>query len=132
MMNILLDTHAFLWLASEPAKLSPAAREVFANTQNLLFLSAVSFQEIAIKHQIGKLTLPSDPESFLIDCCHRLSITPLPLFPEATFLLATLPLHHRDPFDRTLICQAIFHRLHFASSDAGVRQYSVIHFPLQP
>jgi len=128
-MNILLDTHIFLWLASEPIKLSPASREVFANTKNLLFLSAVSFQEIAIKHQIGKLTLPFDPERFLQESCQRLTVAPLPLFPEAALLLATLPLHHRDPFDRTLICQAIFHRLHFASSDLVVQQYPVTILP---
>lgn len=129
-MNILLDTHSFLWLASSPARLSTKNRELMADVENRLFLSAVSFQEIAIKHQIGKLTLPLSPEYFLRESCQRLSITPLPLFPESTFLLATLPLHHRDPFDRALVCQAIFHRLLFATSDTIIQQYPVSILPL--
>ncbi len=124
-MQLLLDTHTFLWLAAEPALLSARARQEFANHSNQLFLSAVSFQEIAIKHALGKLVLAAPPANFLPAACRRLSLTPLPLFPEATLLLATLPPHHRDPFDRTLICQAIYHRLVFASSDPLIAPYPV-------
>jgi PIN domain nuclease of toxin-antitoxin system len=124
-MNILLDTCEFLWLASDPSQLSSRARQCLLDRDNQLFLSAVSFQEIAIKHSIGKLTLPDDPAKFLPEACERLSLTPLPLFPEAALLLDTLPLHHRDPFDRTLICQAIFHHLVFASSDDQMPPYPI-------
>jgi len=124
-MNILLDTCDFLWLASAPERLSPGAQKTLADSDNHLFLSAVSFQEIAIKHQLGKIILPSAPDQFLPESCQRLLITPLPLFPEATLLLSTLPLHHRDPFDRTLVCQAVFHRLIFASSDPIIQHYPV-------
>lgn len=115
----------FLWLAANPAKLSGTARRELADPANQLFLSAVSWQEIAIKHALGKLTLPDAPAAFLPDACRRLSLIPLPLFPEAAVLLSTLPPHHADPFDRTLICQAIFHHLIFASSDAMIPSYPV-------
>lgn len=124
-MNILLDTCEFLWLASDPSQLCSRSRQCLADPANQLFLSAVSFQEIAIKHSIGKLTLPDEPSKFVPEACGRLLLTPLPLFPEAALLLNTLPLHHRDPFDRTLICQAIFHHLIFASSDGQIPPYPV-------
>ena len=124
-MNILLDTCEFLWLASDPAQLSLRSRQYLEDRTNQLFLSAVSFQELAIKHSIGKLKLPDDPAKFVFEACGRLSLTPLPLFPEAALLLNTLPLHHRDPFDRTLICQAIFHHLIFASSDDEMPPYPI-------
>jgi PIN domain nuclease of toxin-antitoxin system len=124
-VNILLDTCEFLWLAATPAKLSAVAQRELANPANQIFLSAVSWQEVAIKHALGKLSLPAPPGVFLPDACRRLSLTPLPLFPEATVLLATLPQHHADPFDRTLICQAIFHHLVFATSDAKIPPYPV-------
>ena len=124
-MNSLLDTCEFLWLASDPAQLSPKARQFLQDRTNQLFLSAVSLQEIAIKHGIGKQTLPDDPVRFVPEACGRLSLTPLPLFPEAALLLSNLPLHHRDPFDRTLICQAIFHHVIFASSDDKMPPYPI-------
>jgi PIN domain nuclease of toxin-antitoxin system len=124
-MNILVDTCDFLWLAGEPSRLSSVSREALADPRNNIFLSAISYQEIAIKYQLRKITLPLPPEHFLPESCRRLLITPLPLFSEAVLLLSTLSPHHRAPFDRALVCQAIFHRLIFVSSDPIIRLYPV-------
>lgn len=124
-MEFLLDTCDFLWLAAEPQRLGDVRCNEICNPRNRLFLSAVSAQEIAIKAGLGKLTLPLSPERFIPEACQRLNILALPLVSEAALLLAALPSHHRDPFDRTLICQAIFHNFTFASSDPLIRAYSV-------
>lgn len=124
-MDLLLDTCDFLWLAGEPERLGSPRRSQICDPANRLFLSSVSAQEIAIKTGLGKLVLPSSPEHFVPEACRRLTIVPLPLVAGAALLLAALPAHHRDPFDRTLICQALFHKFTFASSDPLIRQYSV-------
>jgi PIN domain nuclease of toxin-antitoxin system len=103
-------------------------REKFSDPTNCLFLSAISFQEIAIKYQLGKIILPSPPDQFLPESCEKLLVVPLPFFPEAALLLASLPSHHRDPFDRALVCQAMFHQMPFASSDPVLQQYPVTMF----
>jgi PIN domain nuclease of toxin-antitoxin system len=124
-MKILLDTCEFLWLVAGDSKLSGQVATAVRDPQNTVFLSAVSFWEISLKHSLGKLPLPQPPSQFVPQQRDMHQIAPLPLDEAAVAQLSGLPGLHRDPFDRMLVCQAKAHGLTLASSDALVRQYSV-------
>jgi PIN domain nuclease of toxin-antitoxin system len=124
-MRILLDTCEFLWLVSGDAKLPVSTASAIRDPQNEVFLSAVSFWEIVLKHGLGKLPLPQSPAQFVPLQRSKHLISPLTLDEAAVAQLSGLPPLHRDPFDRMLICQAQAHGLTFATSDALVRQYAV-------
>jgi PIN domain nuclease of toxin-antitoxin system len=85
----------------------------------------VSAWEIIVKHQLGKLPLPDDAEDFIKQQCEKHYIEYLPLTEKAVFQLSRLPKHHRDPFDKMLICQAIAHDLTIMTSDGMISQYPV-------
>jgi PIN domain nuclease of toxin-antitoxin system len=127
-MRILLDTCEFLWLVSGDPKLPAAVASAVRDPQNQVFLSAVSFWEISLKHNLGKLPLPQTPAQFIPQQRERHLIAPLPLDEIAVAQLDGLPLLHRDPFDRMLVCQALAHGLTLASSDPLIQQYPVARF----
>jgi PIN domain nuclease of toxin-antitoxin system len=124
-LKFLLDTCTFLWIASDDPHLSATARECFQDPDNSIYLSSVSVWEIMVKHAIGRLPLPGQPERFIPEMRSRHGITPLPLEEEAVFYLTRLPELHKDPFDRMLICQALAHGLIMLTPDELLRQYPV-------
>ena len=124
-MRILLDTCTFLWLVSDAPELSDAARKVFAEVENEVYLSAVSTWEIAVKHALGRLHLPMLPEQYVPDQRTRHEISFLPLHEDATLFLKRVPRIHKDPFDRMLICQALVHDLVILTPDPLISQYTV-------
>ena len=124
-MKVLLDTCAFLWITTEDEQLSETARQIFKNPKNEMFLSSVSMWEIMVKNGIGKLPLPSPIEEFIAAQRIKHEIETVPLTEKAVFHLGTLPKHHKDPFDRMLICQAIEHDLMILTSDGLIMQYPV-------
>jgi PIN domain nuclease of toxin-antitoxin system len=124
-MKILLDTCAFLWLTTDAPELSEKAKILFQNTQNAVYLSSVSAWEIIVKHQLGKLPLPNAPEDFIKQQCEKHFVEYLALDEKAVFQLGRLPNHHRDPFDKMLICQAISDDLTILTSDQLISQYPV-------
>jgi len=124
-MKILLDTCAFLWLTTDAPELSDKAKILFQNTENAVYLSSVSVWEIIVKHQLGKLPLPSAADDFIKQQCEKHFIEYLALDEKAVFHLSRLPNHHRDPFDKMLICQAIAHDLTILTSDKMIIQYPV-------
>lgn len=124
-MKVLLDTCAFLWITTDDEQLSKTVRQIFKNPKNEVFLSPVSVWEIIVKNGIGKLPLPSPAEEFIASQRLNHEIEALPLTEKAVFYLATLPKHHKDPFDRMLICQAIEHDLTILTSDSLIVQYPV-------
>lgn len=124
-MRLLLDTSTFLWLASDSPKLSATAREIFERPDNEVFLSSVSAWEIAVKHALGNLPLPDPPEVFVPEIRRQMLVQSLPLEEEATLYLSKLPAHHRDPFDRMLICQAIAEGMILVTSDEAISRYPV-------
>ena len=124
-MSLLLDTCTFLWLITDDLALSAAARNAFVNPDHDVYLSAVSVWEIAIKHSLGKLHLPTPAEHFIPRQRERHGITALPLEEQAILYLSKLPLLHRDPFDRILVCQAIHHELTLLTPDPLITQYAV-------
>jgi PIN domain nuclease of toxin-antitoxin system len=124
-MNVLLDTHAFLWYISNDSRLPRPAYDVIRDKSNEVYLSVVSIWEALVKHQIGKLPLPAPADLFIQarQAAHR--IAALPLEAAAISHLLSLPLHHRDPFDRMLICQAMHHGLTIVTTDEHFRRYPV-------
>jgi PIN domain nuclease of toxin-antitoxin system len=124
-MKILLDTCEFLWLVSGDAKLSAHFAAAIRDPANQIFLSSVSFWEISVKHQLGKLPLPLAPAQFVPQQRAKHLLAPLALDEVAVAQLGDLPTLHRDPFDRMLVCQARAHGLTLAASDPLIRQYPV-------
>jgi len=118
---MLVDTHALLWWLSDDAALSPAAREALADPANEPFVSAVSVWEIAIKRSLGKLTAPEDLPDLIVDE----GFSWLPITPLHAWQVRALPVHHRDPFDRLLVAQAISEQLPIITADARFNDYGV-------
>ena len=123
-MRLLLDTCAFLWIAGgEP--LSDVAAAAVREPSNEVLLSAVSAWEIMVKYGNGQLPLPEPPERLIPAERSLRGIATLSLDEDASFHLARLPLLHRDPFDRMLICQAIMHGLPIVTPDPLITQYPI-------
>jgi len=124
-MKILLDTCTFLWIITDAPELSNPARELFADPANEVYLSPISTWEIAIKHALGRLSVPEPPERFIPAQRRHHGIDTLPLEEEATLYLTRLPTYHNDPFDRMLICQAIVQGMVILTPDELILQYPV-------
>lgn len=124
-MNCLLDTCAFLWLVRGDQSLSPRARELVVNPRNRVFLSAISAWEIGVKHGLGRLQLPIEPIVFVPRERERHRIELLSLDENASLCATTLPLHHKDPFDRLLVGQALAGGLTLLTPDPLIRLYNV-------
>lgn len=124
-MKLLLDTHIFLWYISGDKRLPDEKRESIRNPDNEVYLSVVSVWEAIIKNQLGKLPLPEPPESYLPTQRERHQISSLTLDEASVSHLAKLPLIHRDPFDRMLICQANVHSLTIVTVDDIISKYPV-------
>ena len=124
-MNILLDTHVLIWLAMEPQKLSQQAKTILSNPNNTLFLSLVSIWEMQIKIQIGKLTLNVSLREVIERQQQVNGLQILPIELAHIFALEVLPNHHRDPFDRLLLAQALVAQIPILSIDAIFDRYPV-------
>ncbi len=124
-MNILLDTHAFIWVGMDSPRLSAAARQVIAENANQAALSIASLWEIAIKSSKGALLLDRPFEQFIERVLARWQLNVLPIeLPHLQSLIA-LPNHHRDPFDRLLAAQAICEGLTLVRNDQVFDSYGV-------
>ena len=117
----LLDTHTLLWWLDAPEKLSKQAYGLIHHKEEKIFVSPLNAWEIMIKHMRGKLPLSKHYSMELL----REEFDVLPLGLEETFLLKTLPLHHKDPFDRMLVAQAMVHKLIIITRDPNIPRYGV-------
>jgi PIN domain nuclease of toxin-antitoxin system len=124
-MRVLLDTQCWLWMALAPDRFSSRSRRLVEDRQNLLYLSAASAWEIAIKHGLGKLRLPEDPETYVPARMAVLAVLPLAISAAHALRVAALPPHHRDPFDRLLIAQAQIEDLPLLTADSALAVYDV-------
>ena len=124
-MNLLLDTHIFLWYISSDPRLPSKIAQAIQHSENRVYLSVISLWESLIKNQLGKLTFPEVPERWLPLKRKRHLIDSLELDEASIRHLVNLPDLHRDPFDRILICQAIEHRLKLVTVDKVVARYPV-------
>lgn len=124
-MRILLDTHAFLWWVWDAPELSTKVRKIIANPENECLLSLASSWEIAIKVSLGKLTLTGSVERFIPEQLSVNGFRQLGVEFRHVARVATLPFHHRDPFDRLLLAQALEEKLTIISADAVFQEYAV-------
>jgi PIN domain nuclease of toxin-antitoxin system len=124
-LRVLLDTHSFLWLVTDDPKLSERAKSVFLDGDNELLCSAVVGFEIAVKFSLGKLDLAEPPREFMEKRIRHNALKPLAVTLEHSYRLAQLPFHHRDPFDRLLVAQALEEDLALLSIDAILSEYGV-------
>jgi PIN domain nuclease of toxin-antitoxin system len=124
-MQLLLDTHVFLWWVDNDQRLSERARLIITDGANELFLSAASSWEIAIKAQLGKLILPANLEQFISKELDENYITIMPIQLSHTLAIYRLPVLHRDPFDRMLVTQSQFENIPILTADPLIKQYNV-------
>jgi PIN domain nuclease of toxin-antitoxin system len=124
-VRLLLDTHVWLWWQMEPARIKKEVHAAIAEATTDVYLSAVSTWEMAIKIAAGKLQLPGPLEEMIPDALLADRMQTLPLLHHHGFELASLPMHHRDPFDRMLVAQARREGLTLVTADPLFRRYEV-------
>ena len=122
-MRVLLDTHILLWALAEPDRLPPSTRDVIEDPGNDVLFSAASIWEIAIKSGLGRTDFTVRPEQIAHDA-RQAGLTELPVHAHVAAQVATLPPHHRDPFDRLLVAQAIAIQAVLFTADVALRPYS--------
>lgn len=125
MSRFLIDTHVWLWMQVEPARIEANVLRLIEDESNELLLSAASSWEIAIKHRLGKLRLPKPPAVYVPERMRRSNTTPLPIEHDHALRVAGLPDHHRDPFDRLIIAQAQAMDLPIVTADDQFVPYDV-------
>ena len=125
MRRILLDTHTFIWLDLEPVKLSIDCQNLILDCENILLLSLASVWEMQVKHQLGKLTLRLPLPDLIAEQQQVNNIQLLPIELNHIWMLEHLANHHRDPFDRLLIAQAIAEDVSILSNDGLFDLYPV-------
>jgi PIN domain nuclease of toxin-antitoxin system len=124
-VRVLLDTHTFLWFVLGHTQLSSTALARILDPAYTKLMSPVSYWEIAIKISVNKLTLHEPYEAFMRRGIVGNGFVILPIEPKHTAVLTTLPFHHRDPFDRLLIAQALVEQVQILSADVAFDAYSV-------
>jgi PIN domain nuclease of toxin-antitoxin system len=123
-VRLLLDTHVFLWLNATPERLGAALTEI-EDSRNRLVVSAATSWEIAIKHARGGLPLPDPPERYVPDLIRRIGAEALAIEHAHALGVASLPLLHRDPFDRLLVAQADSIEATLVTADRRIAEYSI-------
>lgn len=124
-MKLLLDSHVFKWWRDEPNKLSSTAFSEISDPNNDVFLSVVTIWELQIKITLNKFTIKGGLENAVQDEQKNNGFQILPVELSHALYLENLPLHHKDPFDRLLISQAIVENMILASADASFTNYQV-------
>jgi PIN domain nuclease of toxin-antitoxin system len=124
-VRLLLDTHTFLWFLLDDLRLSPTARELIDDPANDIELSPATYWEIAIKISLGKYELPEPYDVFIEREIATNDFHILPIEPKHTAVLIILPYHHRDPFDRLLVAQAMAEDIPIVSVDLAFDAYPV-------
>lgn len=123
-MKVLIDTHVLLWFHTQDAGLSDTTRTAIESGEHECWYSIISLWEIAIKHSLGKLELFDGLEA-TFKAMERSNLRMLELTREHVLTLATLPTHHRDPFDRILIAQAKHEGMSVLTGDKEFAKYGV-------
>jgi PIN domain nuclease of toxin-antitoxin system len=121
-VNVLLDTHVALWAIQDNPSLSAAAREIILSSANAVHVSTASVWEISIKFSLGRGDMPISGKqalAYFLEAGYRM----LPIKPEHVIEVENLPAHHKDPFDRLLIAQAVIEPMRLMTHDALVARY---------
>jgi PIN domain nuclease of toxin-antitoxin system len=124
-VRILLDTHIFLWYIAGDPKVDGHSRELIENPENGRYLSIASIWEITIKSSLGRLDVPLPISSLVRDHVWANAIELLAISPEHLDVLHGLPYHHKDPFDRIMIAQAMYEGMAVLAKDSAFSDYDV-------
>ena len=122
-MRLLLDTHILLWALFEPERLSERAQHLLQDRETVVHFSAASIWELAIKTSIGRANFQATPQQIL-SAAIAADFAELPVVAAVALRIDALPWHHRDPFDRLLLAQAIELRAAFCTVDKVLQNYS--------
>ena len=118
-MNIIIDTHIFLWALSEPLKIDDNKRSMLEDLSNTIYVSAISIAELMIKTSVGKLNIDFNPAVLAQESGFLL----LDFNADAALLLKEMPFHHRDPFDRMLVAQSLANGYPIMTEDPKISKY---------
>lgn len=118
-MKFLADTHIYLWMLSSPEKLDDSRRYEIESQANEVFLSSISIAELMIKKSIGKIEIDFNP----VEMAKNIGLEMLSFSGDDAVTLGGLPFHHKDPFDRMLIAQAITNDLAIMTNDSKFLKY---------
>jgi PIN domain nuclease of toxin-antitoxin system len=124
-LKVLIDTHCWLWLCVSPERYSAETLARLADPRTERLLSAVSVWELVIKYHLGKLPLPVHPRDFVPSRLETTQTEVLDVSAAHALRIADLPVHHRDPFDRMLVAQALVEGAVLLTADAGRDRYQV-------
>ena len=124
-MRVLLDTHAMYWYIEGDPQLSAMARTVIQDAANEILISPASYWEIAIKISVGKWQLNRTYEEFIDLALNKYWFQVLPILPTHTARVIGLPFHHKDPFDRLLVAQALVENTPIISNDSALDAYGI-------
>lgn len=124
-MNYLLDTHTFLWFINDDSSLSSTAKALIESPDNTIHLNVASLWEMAIKASLGKLEMPAPFANFTDEQLHVNSISLLEIKTIHSGIIAALPFHHRDPFDRLIIAQSQSEGFPIIGSDTVFDDYGI-------
>lgn len=122
-MKLLLDTNVWHWANLDPSRLSPAVRAELVRAENEVSVSVASIWELGIKHRLGKISLEGEFNAFVRDAVAGFAV--LDIRRTHVERVHSLPLHHRDPFDRLLVAQAFVESATIVTSDAQVAAYGI-------
>ena len=118
-MNIIIDTHIFLWSLSTPSKLGKSKRSALEDLSNTIYVSSITVAELMIKASIGKIEIDFNP----VELAAETGFALMDFSAEAALLLKDMPFHHKDPFDRMLVAQSIVENCHLMTNDPKIMQY---------
>jgi PIN domain nuclease of toxin-antitoxin system len=124
-VKILLDTQVWLWALGEPSRLNAEAQRLLSDPGVVLYLSAASLWEIALKNSLGKLQLPEPCAPYMLRLLKEKGVLVLPVQAAHALHTAALPWHHRDPFDRLLVAQAVCEEMALMTADGMLWRYDV-------
>jgi PIN domain nuclease of toxin-antitoxin system len=124
-LKLLLDTHTLLWFALSDPQLSATAMTLIMDPANEKLVSPASYWETAIKISIKKYALSRPYEDFMNEAIDKNGFGYLHILPKHTAVLTTLPFHHKDPFDRLLVAQALVEGMSIVSNDPGLDAYGI-------
>jgi PIN domain nuclease of toxin-antitoxin system len=125
-VDLLLDTHTFLWFVFGSIRMSEKAEALIQDPANRKFLSLATPWEVGIKVSTGKLTVSQPVDQFFAEEMYANSVQMLPITLAHIARVSTLPFHHRDPFDRILIAQSLTENMALVSADAALDAYSIV------
>ena len=118
-MNLIIDTHIFLWALAEPLKIDDRKRAILEDLSNTIYVSSITIVEIMIKASVGKLRIEFNP----VELAKESGFALLDFNCQAALLLKDMPFHHRDPFDRMLIAQSLAENFPIMTDDGKMQMY---------